>query len=193
MGPALPEGVIEGTVNAGVDPRSEVQIYFNGPFTPTVETAWRCKPWRACSTLWCVRICVRSAAASTAPAFLRLQNLRPRVVWDTHHLYRRADPRRRADGGFAEIKDLRENGPSEAILPERDAPARPGRKFAGQQRLADLDQSLCCGRGRSLADIERIDELIGTITPEDIQTMAAAVLPEDRHVTLVLHPKDFQQ
>ena len=44
-----------------------------------------------------------------------------------------------------------------------------------------------------LADIERIDEVIDTITPEDIQTMAAAVLPEDRHVTLVLHPKDFQQ
>ena len=38
MGPALPEGLIEETVNAGVDPRSEVQIYFNGPFTPTVES-----------------------------------------------------------------------------------------------------------------------------------------------------------
>ena len=44
-----------------------------------------------------------------------------------------------------------------------------------------------------LTDIERIDEVINAVTPEDVQAMAAAVLPEERHVTLVLHPKDFTQ
>jgi predicted Zn-dependent peptidase len=42
-----------------------------------------------------------------------------------------------------------------------------------------------------LSEILRMDEVIEEVTPEDIQALARTLLPQDRHVTLILHPKDF--
>jgi hypothetical protein len=42
-----------------------------------------------------------------------------------------------------------------------------------------------------LDEILRIGAVIDSVTPADVQALAAAVLPEDEHVTLILYPEGF--
>jgi zinc protease len=98
------------------------------------------------------------------------------------------------DAVFAEIKDLRDNGPSAANFAKVKEQLRREHEENLQTNDAWINwiNRYVVDEEGPLADIERIEEAIGALTPEDIQAMAAAVLPEDRHVTLVLHPQDYK-
>jgi zinc protease len=95
---------------------------------------------------------------------------------------------------FAQVQSLRDNGPSA----ENFAKAQEQMRLDHEENLETNSAWLTwmerylTGVEGSLDQILRIDEMIDTITPEDVQTMAAAVLDADDHVTLILYPQDFQ-
>ena len=99
------------------------------------------------------------------------------------------------DAVFAEIKDLSENGPSATNFAKVTEQLRREHEENLQSNdawVSWINRYVVDAEG-PLTDIGRINEVIDALTPADIQAMAAAVLPEDRHVTLVLHPQDFKQ
>ena len=195
--PPLPEGVIAETVNAGIDPRSEVQIYFDGPFSPTVESRVALQAMTRVLDIM-VREDLREQRGGIYGAGVSsYAEPHPQGNYQTSINFT-AEPTRvveLTDAVFAEIKDLRDNGPSEANL----AKAKEQLRRQQEQDLQNNDawvnwiNRYVVDAEGPLTDIERIDEVINAVTPEDVQAMAAAVLPKDRHVTLVLHPKDFTQ
>ncbi len=99
------------------------------------------------------------------------------------------------DAVFAEIKDLSENGPSATNFAKVTEQLRREHEENLQSNdawVSWINRYVVDAEG-PLTDIGRINDVIDALTPADIQAMAAAVLPEDRHVTLVLHPQDFKQ
>ncbi len=99
------------------------------------------------------------------------------------------------DAVFAEIKDLSENGPSATNFAKVKEQLRRQQEESLQSNdawVAWINRYVVDAEG-PLSDIARITDVIDALTPEEIQAMAATVLPEDRHVTLVLHPQDFKQ
>jgi zinc protease len=98
------------------------------------------------------------------------------------------------DAVFAQIKSLREDGPSEANF----AKAREQLRLDHEENLQDNAAWLTwmrrylTGAEGDLDEILRIEQALDAVTPADVQAMAAAVLPEDEHVTLILYPEDFQ-
>jgi zinc protease len=195
--PPHPEGVIAETVNAGIEPRSEVQIYFHGPFTPTVESRVTLQAMTRVLDIM-VREDLREArggiygasVSSTAEPF-------PAGEYQTRISFT-AEPTRvveLTDAVFAEIKNLRDNGPSETNFTKARAQLRSQHEENLQDNNAWLTwiNRFVVDTEGPLTDIERIDEVIDAVTPAAIQALAQEVLPDARHVTLVLHPEDFQQ
>jgi zinc protease len=197
MRPDLPVGTIEETVNAGIDPRSEVQIHFDGPFTPTVESRVALQAMTRILDIR-VREDLREERGGIYGAGITsYAEPYPAGEYQTRITFT-AEPTRvveLTDAVFAEIKDLRDNGPSAANFAKAQEQLRRDQEENLQDNNAWLTwiNRYAVDTEGPLADIERIDEVIATLTPADVQAMAAAVLPEDRHVMLVLHPKGFQQ
>ena len=193
----LPEGIIDETVNAGIDPRSEVQIYFDGPFTPTIESRVALQAMTRVLDIM-VREDLREKRGGIYGAGISsYAEPHPEGRYQTQISFT-AEPTRvveLTDAVFAEIKDLSENGPSatnfakvtEQLRREHEENLQSNDAWASW-----INRYVVDGEG-PLTDIARINDVIDALTPAEIQAMAAAVLPPDRHVTLVLHPKDFKQ
>jgi zinc protease len=194
--PPLPAGIIEETVNGGIEPRSEVNIYFSDLFTPTVESRVALQ-----ATTRVLDIMVRedlreerggiygAGISSTAENF-------PTGEYQTQISFT-TEPTRvveLTDAVFAQIADLRENGPS----PENFAKVHEQLRRDHEENRQDnnawltwINRYLVDQEG-PLTEIERIDEVIAALTPSAIQAVANAIFPEDQHVTLVLHPQGYQ-
>jgi zinc protease len=194
--PPLPQGIVEETVNGGIEPRSEVNIYFNGQFTPTVESRVSLQAMTRVLDIM-VREDLReerggiygAGISSTAENF-PAGEYQTRISFTT-------EPTRvveLTDAVFAQIADLRKDGPT----PENFAKVQEQLRRDHEENLQDNNAWLSwinryvVDQEGPLADIERIEGVIDGLTPAGIQAMANAVFPEDRHVTLVLHPQDYQ-
>jgi zinc protease len=195
--PPLPEGVIDETVNAGIDPRSEVQIYFDGPFTPTLESRVALQAMTGVLDIM-VREDLREKRGGIYGAGISsYAELHPEGSYETQITFT-AEPTRvveLTDAVFAEIKDLSENGPSAANFAKVKEQLRREHEENLQSNdawVSWINRYVVDAEG-PLTEVERINDVIDALTPEEIQAMAAAVLPPDRHVTLVLHPQDFKQ
>jgi zinc protease len=194
--PPLPSGAVTATVNAGIDPSSQVRMYFTGPFTPTLENRIALQMMTRVLDIM-VREDLREARGGIYGAGIgsSIEAL-PAGQYQTRIQFT-AEPTRVVelnDAVFAQIKDLRDNGPSAANF----AKAQEQMRLDQEENLQDnaawltwMDRYLAGVEG-SLDEILRIEDVIDAVTPEDVQAMAAAVLPDDEHVTLILHPKDFQ-
>ena len=195
--PPLPEGIIDETVNAGIDPRSEVQIYFDGPFTPTIESRVALQAMTRVLDIM-VREDLREERGGIYSAGIAsYAEAHPEGRYQTRITFT-AEPTRVVEltgAVFAEIKDLSENGPSATNFAKVKEQLRRQQEESLQSNdawVAWINRYVVDAEG-PLSDIARITDVIDALTPEEIQAMAAAVLPEDRHVTLVLHPQDFKQ
>ncbi len=195
--PPLPTGIIDETVNAGIDPRSEVQIYFDGPFTPTLESREALQAMTGVLDIM-VREDLREKRGGIYGAGISsYAELHPEGRYQTQITFT-AEPTRvveLTDAVFAEIKDLSENGPSAtnfAKVKEQLRRAHEENLQSNDAWASWINRYVVDAEG-PLSDIARISDVIDALTPEEIQAMAAAVLPQDRHVTLVLHPQDFKQ
>jgi zinc protease len=194
--PPLPEGIIDETVNAGIDPRSEVQIYFDGPFTPTIESRAALQAMTRVLDIM-VREDLREERGGIYSAGIAsYAEPHPEGRYQTRITFT-AEPTRvveLTDAVFAEIKDLSENGPSATNFAKVKEQLRRQQEESLQSNdawVAWINRYVVDAEG-PLSDIARITDVIDALTPQEVQTMAAAVLPEDRHVTLVLHPRDFK-
>ncbi len=195
--PPLPEGIIDATVNAGIEPRSEVQIYFDGPFTPTVESRVALQAMTRVLDIM-VREDLREQRGGIYGASISsYAEPHPEGRYQTSITFT-AEPTRvveLTDAVFAEIKDLSEHGPSAANFAKVKEQLRRQQEESLQSNdawVTWINRYVVDGEG-PLTDITRANDVIEALTPEAIQAMAAAVLPQDRHVTLVLHPQDFKQ
>jgi zinc protease len=196
MRPARPEGVIQETVNAGIEPRSEVQIYFDGPFTPTVESRVALQAMARVLDIM-VREDLREARGGIYGASVSASaEPLPSGEYGVQISFT-AEPTRVAElteAVFTEIQMLREDGPSEANFTKARAQLRSQHEENLQNNeawLAWINRFTVDGEG-PLSDVPRIEEEIDALTPAAIQAVAQQVLPEDRHVTLILHPEGFE-
>ena len=195
--PPLPEGIIDETVNAGIDPRSEVQIYFDGAFTPTIESRVVLQAMTRVLDIM-VREDLREARGGIYGAGISsYAEPHPEGRYQTRITFT-AEPTRvveLTDAVFAEIKNLSEKGPSAANFAKVTEQLRRDHEENLQSNdawVSWINRYVVDAEG-PLTDIGRMNEVIDALTPADIQAMAAAVLPADKHVTLVLHPQDFKQ
>jgi zinc protease len=192
---ALPEGIIEETVYAGIEARSEVNIYFTGEFSPTLENEVALDmlvemlEGAIVENLRGTRAGVYEAQVTSQAT--ALPDGRYEVV-----IKFSAEPQRveeLKDAVFEEIALLREYGPTASNY------ARVLRQSRRDHEENLLDNGtwlqwinrFALEQPGLLNEIQRIDEVIEEVTPEDIQALALALLPADRHVTLILHPEDF--
>jgi zinc protease len=194
--PPLPEGIVEETVKGGIEPRSEVNIYYSGRFTPTVESRVALQATTRVLDIM-VREDLREARGGIYGAGISstAENV-PTGEYQTHISFT-TEPTRvveLTDAVFAQIADLRANGPS----PQNFAKVHEQLRRDHEENLQDnnawlswLQRYLIDQEGPP-TEIARIDAVIAALTPADIQAMAAAIFPEDQHVTLVLHPQDYQ-
>jgi zinc protease len=194
--PPLPEGIVEETVKAGIDPLSQVEIYFGGPFTPTLENRVALQAMTRVLDIM-VREDLREARGGIYGAGISsTAEPSPHNEYQTQISFT-TEPTRvveMVEAVFAQIKDLSENGPSAANFAKVQEQLRRDHEENLQDNAAWLTwiNRYVVDREGPLADVDRIDEVIAALTPEEVQAMAAAVLPPDRHVTLVLHPQGFE-
>ena len=196
LNPPLPSGVVTGTVNAGIDPSSQVRIYFTGPFTPTLENRVALQLMTRVLDIM-VREDLREARGGIYGADIssRVRAL-PSGQYQTQIQFT-AEPTRvveLTEAVFTQIRDLRDNGPSATNF----AKAHEALRLDHEENLQDngawmgwMDRYLTGVEG-TLDDILRIDEVIDSVQPESVQAMAQAVLTEDEHVTLILYPEGFE-
>jgi zinc protease len=194
--PTLPEGIVEETVNAGIDPQSQVQVYFSGPFTPSLESRLALQAVTRVLDIM-VREDLREARGGIYGASISsTAEPAPHNEYQTQISFT-TEPTRveeLVDAVFAQVKDLSENGPSAANFAKVQEQLRRDHEENLQDNSAWLTwiNRFVVDKEGPLEDVNRIDAAIAALTPEEVQAMAAAVLPPDRHVTLVLHPKDFK-
>lgn len=200
--PPLPSGVITGTVNAGIDPSSEVRIYFTGPFTPSQQSRVALQMMTRVLDIM-VREDLREARGGIYGAGISSSvEALPGGQYQTSIQFT-AEPTRVVEltgAVFAQIKALRDNGPSAANF----AKAHEQLRLDHEENLQDngawltwMDRYLTGAEGtagevETLDAILRIADTIDAVTPEDVQALAAAVLPDDQHVTLILYPEGFE-
>jgi zinc protease len=193
--PALPAGIVEETVYAGIEARSEVNIYFSGEYSSTLENevavdmlveilegaiTENLRGTRA--GVYEVEVTSQTAASPSGRYELAIKfSAEPQRVEELKAAV------------FEEIALLHEYGPTASNY------ARVLRQFRRDHEENMLDNGtwmawiirFAVEQPGLLSEILRMDEVIEEVTPEDIQALARTLLPQDRHVTLILHPKDF--
>jgi zinc protease len=186
---------VTATVNAGIDPSSQVRMYFTGPFTPTLENRVALQLMTRVLDIM-VREDLRETRGGIYGAGIgsSIEAL-PKGQYQTRVQFT-AEPTRVVEltgAVFTQIKNLRDNGPDATNFAKAHAQLRLDHEENLQNNAAWLtwmDRYLSGAEG-SLDEILRIGAVIDSVTPADVQALAAAVLPEDEHVTLILYPEGF--
>jgi zinc protease len=196
VGPDLPEGTVEETVNKGIDPSSSVALVYSGPFTPTVENRVALNMVRGVLDIL-VREDLREARGGIYGAGIGAGiEVVPEETYEVS-IWFTAEPTRVNElvgAVFTQVADLRDNGPSEVNFEKvREQLLRDHEENLEDNNawLTWMDRYLTTGEGE-LADILRIQEAIENVTPEQVQAMAQQVLNSDDYVRLILHPEGFE-
>lgn len=195
--PKLPQGVIEATVNKGIDPRSSVEIIYSGPFTPTVESRAALRMVTDVLDIM-LREDLREQRSGTYGAGVTPSiEAIPAGQYEVDISFT-TEPTRVDElvgAVFTQVQNLRDNGPSAenfAKAQEQELRTQELNLQRNEAWLAWMGRYLTGDEG-ALSDILHINDAIKNMTAADIQAMAQQVLPDADHVTLILHPENFKQ
>jgi zinc protease len=195
LGPELPQGIIEQTLNKGQDARSVVSISFSGPFTPTLENRLAARMVESVLDIL-VRQDLREARAGIYGAGVSVgigTTPDPEYSFDIQFTAEPTRVNELVEAVFTQINDLRDNGPSadnfakvhEQILRNHQENLKSNDAWATW-----LDRYIVENEA-SPETILAIETAIDNMTPEQVQAMAQQLFPTDRRVELILHPEGF--
>jgi zinc protease len=195
VGVEAPEGVVEFTVEKGIEPKSSVSITFHGPaeWSPLNDHVLR-------STAELMRIRLREVMREDMGGVYGVNvygSIRryPRQRYNLGVTFS-CDPERVDEltaAVFAEIEALRTNPPDEAYVEKvREAQIR--------QHETDLENNGFWAstlewherNGLDLMEILNYEDLVAAVTPDSVHEAAVLYLSPDRYVKGVLYPEEME-
>jgi zinc protease len=194
VGVEAPEGVVEFTVEKGIEPKSSVSISFHGPaeWSPLNDHLLR-------STAEVMRIRLREVMREDMGGVYGV-SVYGRISRYPRQLYNfgvsfSCDPERVGEltaAVFSEIEALRKDPPEEEYVEKvREAQTR--------QRETDLERNGFWAstlewherNGLDLMEILRYEELVAAVTADSVHQAALLYLSPDRYVKGVLYPEEM--
>jgi zinc protease len=187
-----PEGVVERTVARGIEPRSQTQIIFHGPWTWEPD-----RNFALASLVEVLRLRLREVLREDLGGTYGVQVLQTtRRVPDERFTLQVAfgtDPERLeelVDAVFAELASLRDEGPTaDEMSRVREIQRRERETALRQNGFWASSMEGLIKEDRPLSAIFALEDRIGAVTPEVIQAIAAEAFTEDRYVRVSLVPE----
>ena len=186
-----PEGVVERTVARGIEPRSQTQIVFHGPWTWEPD-----RNFALASLVEVLRLRLREVLREDLGGTYGVQVLQTtRRVPDERFTLQVAfgtDPERLeelVEAVFAELASLRDEGPTADEMVRVREIQRRERETALQQNgfWAGQIEALIKAE-RPFTEIFSLEDRIGAVSAETIRTTAAEAFTEGRYVRVSLVP-----
>lgn len=186
-----PAGVVEKVVRSGIEPRSQTQIVFNGPFTEAREDAYALGALADLLQIRLMEVLREDLGGTYGVATSASVTLLPEPRYSLALAFGAAPERLDELVGavFEEIRRLATEGPSAVDVEKvreqhrrsRETSIRQNSFWAGQLVAYDRD-------GRPFADILTYDALVAELTAERLRDAARAWLDTGNYVRVSLYP-----
>ncbi len=194
VAPDLPEGVVETTVHKGVGQQSWVAMVFSGPFEYDREHRHQIRSLADVLTILLRRDLREDRGGVYGVSINPSTSDRPDETY-TMFIYFSCDPERvdeLTEAVFAQIETLKTEGPPDDVISTVREQQRRERET--DLRTNDFWVSVLdfyYSRDEDVLDVLRYDELIQSLTAEEIQEAAQRYLDQDRLVKGILYPEGF--
>lgn len=194
VAPDLPEGVVETTVHKGVGQQSWVALAFSGPFAYDRENRHAIRSLSDALTILLRRDLREDRGGVYGVSVNTSTSDRPDETY-TMFIYFSCAPERvdeLTEAVFTQIEKLKAEGPPEDVVSTVKEQQRRERET--DLRTNDFWVSVLdfyYSRDEDVLDVLRYEELIQSMTGEEIREAAQTYLDMDRYVKGVLYPEDF--
>ncbi len=194
---ALPATVVERTVHKGLDEKARTRLVFTGPITPTLQNDVVLDVLENVMDLRVIAVLRESLSGTYSPQAATRWEMLPEPTYRAIIDFV-SDPTRAeelTEAAFDVIEEIQTKGPAEVDVSKAKEQARLAYRKATEENsfwLAQLQEHLTTPDDDG-SDILRYEEVLASITAQDIQQAARERLPLDRYVKVVLYPEKFDE
>ena len=188
-----PTGVVERTVHRGIEPKSQTQIVFSGPFDWTRVNRHHIRSLAEVMRIELREVLREDMGGTYGVGVSASPSKDPREEYKLTISFGAAPDRleEMTDSVFALIDRLKNQGPAQQDIDKVKEQQRRARETNLRQNSFWLGQIIARVRsGGELRDIPTYDALIDALTAEDVRAAARRYLNVENYVRVSLYPED---
>lgn len=191
-----PSGVIRKVVYRGIEPKSETQIAFTGPFEWTRDNRYALRSLTNVMRIRLREVLREDLGGTYGVSVSAIPTRDPREAYEIRVSFGTAPERLEELAGvvFQQIDSLKQYGPSQEDIDKVQEMQRRQREEDLRENSYWLSQLVVYERyGNDLRGILTYERLIDALTPETVQEAANRYLRTDNYVRVSLYPEKQEE